>query len=459
LARKILKLRKHNEQLQEQVTAENKMIKFRREQFSSMEKQLEAGEKFMHNVLADTDMQKEVSMLGLGAKKAAPTAAPQQEAEPVSFLELNARKKHHHKKHLRLVSSALEESADVAPAPRADSAESVIAATELIIDNEPETQPALELDVSKSPAVPAVKPAPEVENDVQKKPMARLAAPGLPTQVHVPLFPLADGTGVVEAAAQSKAEKDADEDEELDVSKSPAVPAVKPAPEATAQSIDIKEAEKDADEDEELDVSKSPAVPAVKPAPEATAQSTGIKEAKKDADEDEELPAVPAMKPAPEAATPVMQAKEVKTQEADEEPVEIELPPSMAEKSPEDDEKLFSSLSQQLTRMRSAAQKTEKHLKAMFEDSWKAGKTRHEALLNQQAVLEKSLTSMTTYEGKLEKTSEHFKAVIQTLEHQLGLGANFLEHIEKEAVAPVKEVRAAAQEADASNPLVIASNN
>lgn len=101
-----------------------------------------------------------------------------------------------------------------------------------------------------------------------------------------------------------------------------------------------------------------------------------------------------------------------------------------------DPEGLLAVLSKGVKDLKKEGRESEKKLKGLFLNSFKAGNTRHTALLAQQKVLKSTLTSMKTYGAKLQAAETHLKDTKAKLDKSLHNTGLVLSKLANVAVAP-----------------------
>merc|ERR1719392_470430 len=96
-------------------------------------------------------------------------------------------------------------------------------------------------------------------------------------------------------------------------------------------------------------------------------------------------------------------------------------------------EDLVGSLEKSLHKMREQAQRSEEKLKKLFQESYKAGISRHDALVEQNKALTQSLESMSSYQTKLQAAEERLNTTQTSLVQHLSNLGSFLGKLQKAA--------------------------
>jgi len=126
------------------------------------------------------------------------------------------------------------------------------------------------------------------------------------------------------------------------------------------------------------------------------------------------------------------------------EEVGAEVDKELSSSMPED---LVGSLEKSLHKMREQAQTSEDKLKKLFQDSYKAGIKRHDALVEQNKALTQSLDSMSSYQKKLQAAEERLNNTQTSLVQHLSNLGNFLGKLQKAATTKVEDVKMALEAA------------
>eukprot|EP00930_Biecheleria_cincta_P069293 TRINITY_DN57046_c0_g1_i1.p1 TRINITY_DN57046_c0_g1~~TRINITY_DN57046_c0_g1_i1.p1 ORF type:complete len:342 (+),score=109.83 TRINITY_DN57046_c0_g1_i1:45-1070(+) len=108
---------------------------------------------------------------------------------------------------------------------------------------------------------------------------------------------------------------------------------------------------------------------------------------------------------------------------------EVSEAEAAAGKPDEQAESLVAKLEDGVKEMRKQGSETEKKLKTMFLEHFKAGVARHKALLEQGKVLSSTLDSMKKYAERLVQANKHLKATQTKLDSQLRDGSIFLKRL------------------------------
>eukprot|EP00930_Biecheleria_cincta_P035969 TRINITY_DN24699_c0_g1_i1.p1 TRINITY_DN24699_c0_g1~~TRINITY_DN24699_c0_g1_i1.p1 ORF type:complete len:356 (-),score=129.16 TRINITY_DN24699_c0_g1_i1:26-1045(-) len=109
--------------------------------------------------------------------------------------------------------------------------------------------------------------------------------------------------------------------------------------------------------------------------------------------------------------------------------LEIQEAEAAAGKPDEEAENIVVKLQNGVKEMREQGAESEKKLKAMFLEHFKAGVARHTALLEQSKVLQSTLDSLKKYAERLIEANKHLKATQAKLDSQLKDGSIFLKRL------------------------------
>jgi len=109
--------------------------------------------------------------------------------------------------------------------------------------------------------------------------------------------------------------------------------------------------------------------------------------------------------------------------------LEIKEAEAAAGQPDQEAETLVTKLQDGVKAMRQQGSASEEKLKAMFLEHFKAGSSRHKALLAQNKVLQSTLDSMKKYAERLVEANTHLKATQAKLDSQLHDGSIFLKRL------------------------------
>ncbi|CAJ1442400.1 unnamed protein product [Effrenium voratum] len=117
-----------------------------------------------------------------------------------------------------------------------------------------------------------------------------------------------------------------------------------------------------------------------------------------------------------------------------------------------DEDQIIDLLTEDLRHLHKAEASSQAKLKAMFHESFEAGKKRHSALLQQEGVLKKELAQSRSSIRQLKSSAQRLQGVLEKLHGSLKQGGDFLGELRQAALAPVKEVPALLKEAATHAP-------